>query len=117
MGGRRVQRRLLRRHATRLRLAPIGPVIVSVDVDLDGMTWRSGPKPSDPDDDGFIGGPAAGFVAMSQGRLRFLNTLRSEDVRTTTRSSASGISMTMASGSSSTASTSGRCSGGWTLQG
>ncbi|XP_062199585.1 F-box protein At5g07610-like [Phragmites australis] len=62
-----------------LRLAPINPVIVAVDGD--GKTWTSAPKPSDPDDDGFLGGPAPGFIAQSQGRLHFLNTLEYDHMK------------------------------------
>ncbi|KAK3133484.1 hypothetical protein QOZ80_6AG0537100 [Eleusine coracana subsp. coracana] len=55
-----------------LHLAPMEPVIVSVDGD--GNKWKISPKPSSPEDDGFLGGPEPGFLGLSQGRLHFLNT-------------------------------------------
>jgi hypothetical protein len=54
-------------------MAPLEPVIASIDGD--GSTWKTSPKPSDPYDDGCLGGPAPGFIGVSEGRLRFLNTL------------------------------------------
>ncbi|XP_062194795.1 F-box protein At5g07610-like [Phragmites australis] len=62
-----------------LHLAPIEPVIVSVDGE--GKTWRGAPKPTDPDDDGFLGGAPPGFIAQSQGRLHFLNTLEYDHMK------------------------------------
>ncbi|PVH64499.1 hypothetical protein PAHAL_2G286500 [Panicum hallii] len=59
-------------HRGRLHLCPVEPVIASVD--RDGRRWITTPKPSDPGDDGFLGGPPAGHIGVSRGRVQFLNT-------------------------------------------
>ncbi|RLN35018.1 F-box protein [Panicum miliaceum] len=59
-------------HRGRLHLCPMEPVIASVD--RDGRRWITTPKPSDPRDDGFLGGPPPGHIGVSRGRVQFLNT-------------------------------------------
>ncbi|OEL30438.1 hypothetical protein BAE44_0008549 [Dichanthelium oligosanthes] len=59
-------------HRGMLHLCPKEPVIASVD--RDGNKWITTPKPADPGDDGFLGGPPPGHIGVSQGRVQFLNT-------------------------------------------